>query len=391
VQLVIFEDRGVDALSPVTDLIPMQEAIVGGAKQFIRLERLLNMESKWIVRDHMRARVPDSRKPDYGSPAIMLNSRLLSTDLDLKLDYGEALVCRGQVVAAKVRSLEESLEFERAKPCEVKLLENLWDLCPTSVVEHLRSDLMNIYGSSEMRADVNVIGKHAVVIEEGVDILGPLTIDAREGPVIIERDVLLEPYSYLKGPLYVGANSQIVSGSRVAGSYLGTSTRVGGEVTTSIISDYSNKYHLGFLGHSYVGRWVNIGAGSITSNLKNTYGEVKVRGVATGLSRIGAFIGDHAKLSIGTLTYAGTVIGTASHVHGLVREEVPPFTIYGKSLGWELVEIELDSVIRTYRRMAPRRNVEPDPNEEKLLEFLFERTEDLRRRMGVRKGKLGEV
>ncbi|WP_185836361.1 GlmU family protein [Candidatus Korarchaeum cryptofilum] len=388
-QLVIFEDRGVEALSPITDLIPMQEVVVGGAKQFIRLEKLLDMESRWIVRDHMELRVPESRKPDYGSPAIILNSRLLSTDLSLKLDYGEALICGSQVVAAKVRSLEWPPEFERAKPCEAKLLENLWDICPTSIVEHLRSDLMKLYGGSEIRVNVNVVGRHAVVIGEGVDILGPLTIDAREGPVIIEKDVLLEPYSYLKGPLYVGAGSQIVAGSRVAGSYLGTATRVGGEVTTSVISDYSNKYHLGFLGHSYVGRWVNIGAGSITSNLKNTYGEVKVRGASTGLSKIGAFIGDHAKLSIGTLTYAGTVIGTASHVHGLVREEVPPFTIYGRSLGWEPVEIELDSVIRTYRRMAPRRNLEPDPREEKLLELLFERTEDLRRRMGVRKGRLG--
>jgi UDP-N-acetylglucosamine diphosphorylase/glucosamine-1-phosphate N-acetyltransferase len=388
---VIFEDRGVDALSPITDLIPMQEVIVGGAKQFIRLERYLNMESKWIVRDHMIARVPESRKPDYGSPAILLNSRLLSTDLNLKgLDYGEALVCGNQIVAAKVKSLEWPPEFERVRPCEAKLLENLWDICPTSIVEYLRSDLMSIYERGEIRVNVNVIGRHKVFIEEGVDILGPITIDAREGPVIIERDVLLEPYSYLKGPLYIGASSQIVAGSRIAGSYLGLATRVGGEVTTSIISDYSNKYHLGFLGHSYVGRWVNIGAGSITSNLKNTYGEVKVRGIATGLSRIGAFIGDHAKLSIGTLTYAGTVIGTASHVHGLVREEVPPFTIYGRSLGWELVEIELDSVIRTYRRMAPRRNVEPDPVEEELLESLFKRTEDLRRKMGVRKGKLGE-
>lgn len=396
----MFEDAQVEELSPLTDLVPMQELIVGGVKQSLRFEALHGSIVRWAVRDRLKARVPEDRAPELGSPAILLNSRVMRTEAlreALKMDYGESLVYEGKLVAVKVRELdEEQLEavargfpIGKAKPCDFKLIKDLWEVVPLSLVELMTENLSRIYRESEISVGgLTVVGKHVVVIKEGVETLGPVTVDVREGPVIVESGVVLEPYSHLKGPLYIGRGAQVVSGSRLAGSYLGVQTRIGGEVSTSVISDFSNKIHFGFIGHSYFGRWVNVGAGSVTSNLKNTYGEVKVRDRPTGLSKVGAYVGDHAKLSIGTLSYAGTIIGTASHVHGLVAEEVPPFTIYGRSLGWELVEIELDSVIRTYRRMAPRRNVEPNPIEEKLLEELFKITEGIRRKAGVKKGKL---
>ncbi|RDD53243.1 MAG: hypothetical protein BA066_05475 [Candidatus Korarchaeota archaeon NZ13-K] len=396
----MFEDTPVMRLSPLTDLIPMQEVVVGGGKQFLRFEIIHGIETKWAVRDQLRERVPRERVPEIGEPALLLNSRLLSTEAlgeAMRLEEGESLVSRGELVAAKLRELDEDTVravmrgeiIGRARPCEFRLIKNLWDISPISLVEFMSLDLTAMHGRSEISVGgLTVVGKHPVVVREGVEVLGPVTIDAREGPVVVESGVVLEPYSHLKGPLYVGEGAQVVSGSRVAGSYVGRQARVGGEVSTSVISDFSNKIHFGFIGHSYVGRWVNVGAGSVTSNLKNTYGEVRVRGQPTGLNKVGAYVGDHAKLSIGTLTYAGTIIGAASHVHGLVDEEVPPFTIYGRSLGWGLFEIELDSVIRTYRRMAPRRGVEPDPVEERLLETLFRMTEDLRAARGVRKGRL---
>lgn len=394
----MFEDARVWELSPLVDLIPMQEIVVGGLKQYIKFDGILDAQTKWAVRALLVNRVPRERRVELGSPSLLINSRLLSLERSLSdLDYGEALISNGELVAAKVRELEEEhLEAAasgrivwKAKTCDAKLVRNLWDVSPVSIVNRMSQDLMTVYRESDIGVSgLNVIGRYTVVVKEDVEVIGPVTLDAREGPVIVESKALLEPYSYLKGPLYVGEGAQVVSGSRIAGSYLGTQARVGGEVSTSVISDFSNKIHFGFIGHSYFGRWVNVGAGSVTSNLKNTYGEVKVRGVQTGLNKVGAYVGDHAKLSIGTLTYAGTVIGTASHVHGLVTDEVPPFTIYGRSLGWEPVELELDSVIRTYRRMAPRRGVEPDPVEEKLLENLFEMTESIRRKMGVRKGRL---
>ncbi len=403
-QVVLFEDAKIRDLSPIADLIPMQEVIVGGGKQYFRFDIELNVKTRWIVRKDLEERVPSERKPDYGDAALLINARLISMDVlksARELEFNEALVVEGSVVAARVRTLDYTLLDDllkgksdlRVKPCEAFLAENPWDILPRSTVSYLSSDLSkritsNTRTKNTLNGDIKVIGKFPIDIAEDIEVLGPVTIDAREGPVIIGEGTMIEPYAYLKGPLHIGSHSVIVAGSRVAGSYIGVHGRVGGEVTTSVLSDYSNKYHFGFLGHSYVGRWVNIGAGSITSNLKNTYGEIKVNGISTGLNKLGAFIGDHSKLSIGTLTYAGVRIGVASHLYGLVYEDVPPFTIYAKSIGWGLYELDLDSVIRTYRRMAPRRGVEPDPIEEELLRKLFKDTESRRLENNVIRGRL---
>ena len=402
IQVVLFEDSRVSDISPLTDLTPMQEIVAGGVKQFERMDRWLGTRTRWLVRDGYEEKVPKERRPDFGDPAILLNARLVSSEVLSKvrgLEPDEALVREGQVVAARVRSLDYEVGravFDgdagsfKVRPCDAHLLTSPWDVSPTSLIIHLAKDLMEFFrpASRSVPGEIKVLGNHPVSLPEELDLLGPVTVDAREGPVVIGEGVQIEPYAYLKGPLYIGPHTVIVTGSRVAGSYIGVHGRIGGEVTTSIVSDYSNKYHLGFLGHSYVGRWVNIGAGSITSNLKNTYGEIKVGGVPTGLNKVGAFIGDHAKLSIGTLTYAGVRVGPASHLHGLVHEDVPPFTIYAKSLGWGLYELDPESAIRTYRRMAPRRGVDPDPAEEQLLRRLFYETEHLRRSKGVKKGRL---
>ncbi len=400
-QVVLFEDSMVPDISPLTDLTPMQSIVVGGAKQFERIDRWMGVRTRWLVREGFEGKVPGDRRPDFGDPALLINARLSSPEPIPKirdLELGEALVSEGQVMAARTRSLDyddwkqlvkgDAGAF-RIRPCDSHLISSPWDVSPTAMIMRLSQDLMELSPSpGRVPGEARILGKYPISFPEELDLLGPVTVDAREGPVIIGEGVQIEPYAYLKGPLYLGPRTVVVTGSRVAGSYIGMQGRIGGEITTSVISDFSNKYHLGFLGHSYVGRWVNIGAGSITSNLKNTYGEIKVGGSPTGLSKVGAFIGDHAKLSIGTLTYAGVRVGPASHLHGLVHEDVPPFTIYARSLGWGLFELDLESAIRTYRRMAPRRGVDPDPVEEQLLRRLFHETEPLRRSKGVKKGRL---
>jgi len=410
VQVIVFEDPLVEKFSPITDITPMQEVIVGGVKQSERFDKIFQSRTKWLVREYLKDKVPTDRKPLEGESALLVNSRLIPNmgflDLLERVDEGEALFLDGCLLLAKIRAFDEStvrqqiegkLNVLRKRNLADKLhvIKNLWDIAPKAVISYLSEDLLRFHISKDESKklphgieSIRVIGRHPVYISENITVLGPVTIDAREGPVVIKEGTQIEPYAYLKGPLFIDKNTVIVAGSRIAGSYIGIHGRVGGEVTTSIISDYSNKYHLGFLGHSYVGRWVNIGAGTITSNLKNTYGEIKVGGQPTGLNKVGAFIGDHAKLSIGTMTYAGIRIGVASHLHGLVHEDVPPFTIYAKSIGWGLYELEVESAIRTYRRMAPRRGIDPDPVEEDLLRYLFERTETIRRNKGVIKGRL---
>src|SRR5262249_34064551 len=123
---------------------------------------------------------------------------------------------------------------------------------------------------------------------------GPLVlIDTTRGPVMLDRGVIVQAFSRLEGPLYVGPDTHVLAG-RVKGSSLGPQCRIGGEVEVSIVHGYSNKAHEGFLGHSYIGEWVNFGAGTHTSDLRNDYGQVTVtvgpQRVETGLLKVGSFV-----------------------------------------------------------------------------------------------------
>ncbi len=397
VQPTLFEDGVSTKLKPLTTLLPIHLLIYGSKRMFIRHEELLGEKTRWIVRDEVRERVEEDRLPLDDEPLLLVNVRLIPT-LEIykrikKLSTGKALVQGKTIIAAVIKPdlLEEvvrggettGLQVERVEG--VALVKNLWDLSPTSLIKELSKDIPRCESKD---VGIQIVGdKRKACISEEVEVIGPSVVDTREGPVYIGPRVTIEPFSYLKGPLYIDEGALIVSGARIGGSYIGKAVRAGGEISTSIIMEYSNKYHFGFLGHSYVGRWVNIGAGMITSNLKNTYGNVKVRGQDTGLNKVGAFIGDHSKLSIGSKTYAGVSLGVAAHLHGTAFEDVPPFTIYAKTLGVGMYELEIDSVIRTYRRMCPRRGVEPDPVEEMLLRRAFDATEEERRKAGVVKGR----
>lgn len=170
----------------------------------------------------------------------------------------------------------------------------------------------------------------------GADVtVGPfVTIDTEPGPVVLDDRVRVGPMSVLRGPLYVGPDSTLLGGEIGAGTSIGPRCRVRGEVEHSIVQGFSNKAHEGFLGHSALGEWVNLGAGTTTSDLKNTYGPVRLRGaeetIETGVLKLGSMIGDHVKTGIGTLLTTGTRVGLGSHVYGGVVAPafLPAFSWY---------------------------------------------------------------
>src|SRR5436190_703716 len=149
---------------------------------------------------------------------------------------------------------------------------------------------------------------------------------------MIDREAVIAAFTRLEGPCYVGPQTHVLGAKLRAGTTLGPNCRIGGEVETSIVHGYSNKYHDGFLGHSYVGEWVNLGAGVQTSDLRNDYGEVKVvvNGalVATGSKKVGSFIGDHTKAGLGTLLNTGSNVGIFCNLlpsGTLLPKHVPSF------------------------------------------------------------------
>ncbi|MGB2988141.1 MAG: glucose-1-phosphate thymidylyltransferase [Phycisphaerae bacterium] len=158
-------------------------------------------------------------------------------------------------------------------------------------------------------------------------------IDATEGPIYISHDVRIGPYGVIEGPTYIGPGSAIRPHTWLhGGNAIGPVCRIGGEIHGCVICSYTNKQHAGFLGHAYVGSWVNIGAGATNSNLKNTYGKIRVPvngvNVDTGQQFFGAIIGDHAKIGINATIPTGAVIGLSAVVASsrMLPKYVPSFS-----------------------------------------------------------------
>jgi UDP-N-acetylglucosamine diphosphorylase/glucosamine-1-phosphate N-acetyltransferase len=221
---------------------------------------------------------------------------------------------------------------------------------------------------------------------------GPLVIDARDGPVIIDA-ARIEPFSYIQGPAAIGAGS-LISSARVRGeTSIGPVCRIGGEVEASIVQGYSNKHHDGFLGHSYLGEWVNIGAMTTNSDLKNTYGTIKVGvedlgQVDSGVLKLGCFLADHVKLGIGLHLNGGSVIGTGSNIFGVpfAPKTVPPFTWGGEVFR----EYRIDSMVDVTRKVMGRRKLDLTQEQEAVLREIFAMTRGHRAEMRLPAPIVGE-
>jgi UDP-N-acetylglucosamine diphosphorylase / glucose-1-phosphate thymidylyltransferase / UDP-N-acetylgalactosamine diphosphorylase / glucosamine-1-phosphate N-acetyltransferase / galactosamine-1-phosphate N-acetyltransferase len=218
-----------------------------------------------------------------------------------------------------------------------------------------------------------VLGDPALVAVRRASVEPHVVFDVRGGPVVLEADVIVRAGSRLEGPLYVGAGTWLLGGA-IRQSAIGPCCRLHGEVAGSVFLGYANKSHEGFLGHSVVGQWVNLGAGTVTSNLKNTYGEVRLDLPAgrlpTGRTNLGTLFGDHAKTAIGTLLGAGTVVGAGAQVFGgPPPRHVRPFAWGGA--GSALLDRE--GFVRIAGRVMPRRGVEVTPALTAALEALYGR------------------
>ncbi len=410
--LILYEDDLVSGLRPLTELNPAFSLWFGGERLIDRAKGKGDVRS--LVRRRVRRKSEELGAPtidpsDLDDEVVFVNSAAPPGVVEeiCGLRRGAALTEDGRVVVARLgreaaagvvegydaRTVNSEIlaAAESTLESPVRTVNRTWEICPAGL-----SELKPVILRAAAREDVEsgewadrVLGDGALaMISPGAEVEGSVTVDVRGGPVLLERGSVVGAGSTLRGPLLIGRGAKISPCSHISGSFIGEEARVGGEVFSSVVSPYSNKAHFGFLGHSYVGSWVNLGAGTVTSNLKNTYGEIRVRVAKggrerTGLIKLGAALGDHTKSSIGTMIYTGLQIGAAAQLHGFVTERVPPFTLYARTLGWGLAEVELESVIRTYRRMAARRGVEPSKGEEEALARLFEETSEERISAGV--------
>src|SRR5918997_386382 len=340
---------------------------------------------------HPRAIYPDRLFNINHTFAITANSsrRLLVARLDGKgIEYLQDCVAAGKRINVKKLKVEKLNNLEDQDTQGI--ISEPWDII--RVLENsLATQVSTMKNETHLGNEVTVIGNNTVAVGRDASVEIGTVLDVRNGGIYIGPGAYVAA-SRIVGPAYIDGMAQVKQFTIIEASYIGYNCRIGGEVEHSVISDHTNKTHAGFIGHSYIGEWVNIGAMTTTSDLKMTYGNIKMNSgknnkIDTGQNKIGSFFADMIKTSIGTLIYSGRRIGVSSHLYGLVAQDVPSFTIYGTSIGARNVELNLESVIETQSKMMKRRNQTMSKAYEQLVEDVFAITARDRRRTGIMRGK----
>jgi UDP-N-acetylglucosamine diphosphorylase/glucosamine-1-phosphate N-acetyltransferase len=235
-------------------------------------------------------------------------------------------------------------------------------------------------------------GSKDVFVAPGVLVHPMVVIDAEEGPVYIDEGAVIHPFTRIEGPCYVGKKSILLGAKCREGNSIGPVCRIGGEVEESIIQGHSNKYHDGFLGHAYVGEWVNLGALTTNSDLKNDYSSVQVAldghtPIDTGSTKVGSLIGDHTKTSIGTLLNTGAYVGAMA----LIAATGKPLPKFIPSFAWFLEGVVTKGfgkrkLYETARIAMGRRKKEWTPAMESMWDEIFKITAEARTDL-VKKGR----
>ncbi len=303
------------------------------------------------------------------------------TDAIANLSEDTILTHRGRFIAVKASKQEMGevqVKIDKGEAISFTLFDREevhfnYDLTviekPSDIFAHngvvLRADFKRIsknYHSTDFDNDVSTKGDE-IFVEEGAQ-LSHCVLNASEGPIYIGRDAEVMEGSLIRGPFSLGANSTLKMGAKIYGdTSIGRQCKVGGEVGNSIIHDYSNKGHDGYLGNSVIGSWCNLGADTNTSNLMNTYGEVKVWDysreaiVPTGRQFHGLIMGDHSKAGINTMFNTGTVVGMCANIFGggFPDKFIPSFSWGSPEKGFS--EFRMDKAEEAASAMMSRRGI----------------------------------
>jgi UDP-N-acetylglucosamine diphosphorylase/glucosamine-1-phosphate N-acetyltransferase len=272
----------------------------------------------------------------------------------------------------------DSLAGDAGRTIEIqgRWIERVWDFIALLGPMLMEDIAVLAVGLTSTKGALEMLGgKYDVFAEDGAIVEPQVYFDTSIGPILLRRGSRVQAFTRLVGPCVVGQES-IVGGDKISGSSIGDVCRVHGELAASIFLGHSNKAHDGYVGHSYLGRWVNLGASTVTSNLKNTYSTVELwtldGEVDTKQQFLGTFFGDHTKTGIGTLLNTGTVIGAGAQIYGgaVTPKVIPPFA-WGDHPPYSTYRFE--KFIDAAQRMMARRHVELSDRQVRLLSAAFER------------------
>jgi UDP-N-acetylglucosamine diphosphorylase/glucosamine-1-phosphate N-acetyltransferase len=408
-RMTLFEDDASRQFAPLSLLRPVFELVCGqGSVRQRWTRRFPGAEWGVLVREelassyaeeHPALRVNDSGWLGSGTTMLINGRWLSSSSTELSAEHPELvgmvdevpvwLMLQPAEVPQLVRdgasaALPELLATRRQVPAGGRLLGRPWDLIASNaeqLVDDFRSRPTRPT-KANLDTRVAVLGADTdVYIHPSAEIDPFVVIDARRGPIWIDAHARVQAFTRLEGPCFVGAHSQLFRANVKSGTTIGPVCRIGGEIEESILHGYANKYHDGFLGHSYVCPWVNLGALSTNSDLKNDYSTVRVplegMAVESGSKKVGCFIGDHTKTAIGSFINTGTSIGVMTQIlpaGELLPKHIPSFSRLWHGALEPLGVDGLEQGIATARLAMQRRELALTPAAEQLLRHCYRAT-----------------
>jgi len=389
----LFEDGGAERLLPLTWLRACFELRCGRDRLIDKVQVEIGQRPAaiWIrpaLEAVVRART-ELVQPRGGEDWCLINARALVNGPVALPQPGVAWQVEGELVAVGVRAdqlegltidffrdearLAEWLSGWRVErpPEHVALMRYPWNLVGANEAELRRQCRRGGVRQGTIYPGVHFLQPASIHVAPGATVKPGVVLDAESGPIHIAEDARIEPNAVIQGPCYIGPGSLVRPGAALrGGTTIGPVCKVAGEIEASIFHGFANKQHDGYLGHSYVCPWVNLGAGTVTSDLKNTYGAIRVYvngvGVESGQRFVGSMFGDHCKTGIGTILPTGCILGVATNV--FTRRPLPRFV---PSFGWltdeGLTEYRTDKAIQIAQIVMGRRDVELSDEERALL------------------------
>ncbi|MEZ4907744.1 MAG: putative sugar nucleotidyl transferase [Saprospiraceae bacterium] len=395
--IILFDNNTWQGLLPITYTKPIAKIRVGIMTIEEKWKRFIPANYSYYTKDYLSEKFP----PNLSDDNIFINGTILPdidiTEKILNLNQNSILIYEDTIVAFRLptpcKINFESIIFNNnysklniIKTNNINTINNLWDIYQKTETELIKDFnlLSNGTNSCTLSATNTLIGdKNNLFISNRAKIEACI-LNTSTGPIFIDEDAEIMEGTVIRGPFYLGKHSTLKMSSKIYGATsIGHNCKVGGEVNNSVILDYSNKAHDGFLGNSVIGEWCNIGADTNNSNLKNNYAEVKLwnyvekRFKNTHNQFCGLFMGDHSKTGINTMFNTGTVVGVSANIFGpgFPRNFIPSFS-WGGATGFSTFNI--DKSFETATTMMKRRGLILDEVEKKILLYIFNNSGEFR-------------
>ncbi len=387
---ILFDGPVRNQLLPFTFTRPVADIRVGILTIREKWEKYLGYTTTTLTEEYLMEKFPMVEMEEN----VMINASFLPnevlSEMVIALEANQAIFCGEDVIAFYTKDSQDEVDFDTYEILEYTesclRIENPWDIFAKNDAA-IREDfelLTEGRTSQPIPASVNTIAPENIFIEEGAK-LEFVTLNASTGPIYIGKNSEIMENSVIRGPFALCEEAQVKLATKVYGATtVGPHSRIGGEVSNSVLFGYSNKGHDGFLGNSVLGEWCNLGADTNNSNLKNNYEEVKLWNyekegfVKTGLQFCGLMMGDHSKSGINTMFNTGTVVGVSANIFGsgFPRNFVPSFS-WGGASGFSTYITK--KAFETARIVMARRHVEFTAQDAAIMEHIFEETKKWRK------------